>query len=251
MKTRVKFISFIIISVFLMTGIVYAEDKNPLEVSCPSSSKAELLKYAANVKVTYEPYEYKTEGFDDPNSPNYSVKYYYLDMKIHNLDEHLYVDVNSDFGDTYSAYFKDMGPDGTITLRQKNTSEISNFTFEIKANTYDCNGQTLRTIRVTLPKYNAFSGREVCSDIPDYYLCQDYILYDIDAANFLSSVNSYKEKLAKEGENNEEVEEDKTNIISATATKISKHKYIVVGTIIAVGCLITFIVIKKKRSSVL
>ena len=93
-----KKISFIILALlFLITiGTVKAEGElAPFESACPSSSKAELLGFASNVQVTYEPYELKPDGFDNEDSPNYSTIYYYMDLKIHNLDEALYVSVSS------------------------------------------------------------------------------------------------------------------------------------------------------------
>lgn len=251
MNRKVKIILFMFITIFLMGGFVRAEEnKIPGEV-CPNSSRVKLLENASAVKITYEPYEQKAEGFDDPESDDYSVIYYYLDVKIYNLDETLSVDVtNGNLGKEYKLYPSSIGPDGAITIRVKDTSEINTFTFEIKANTYDCNAQTLRTVKLTLPKFNYYSGRQICSDIPDYYLCQQYISYEISADKFLENVNNYKEKLEQSG-NTEQEDEVKPSIISTAASKVSKYKYWIVGGIILVGVIITIIVVKKKRSSVL
>lgn len=254
MDKKVKIMMFMIISVFLMIGfsnVVSAEENQIASDVCPNSSKVELLQNAAMVKINYEPYEQKADGFDDPNSSGYSVIYYYIDIKIYNMDETIFATVtNGNTGKKFDVYADETGPDGAITIRIKDTTKINTFTFELKANTYDCNSKVLRTVKLTIPKYNYYSGRQVCSDIPDYYLCQQYIVYDVSATRFLESVTNYKADLA---ENNSESKEEEVepSIISKAASKISKYKYWIVGGILLVGVIVTIIVIKKKRSSVL
>ena len=117
--------------------------------------------------------------------------------------ETVYIQVTNTQGGDFKADEDNADSDGVITIRQKDTSAVVNYTFEVKARTYDCYGTTLRTIKLSVPKYNAYSKRQVCTDIPDYYLCQPYILYDVNAANFLDSVTKYKEKLTKENASTE------------------------------------------------
>ena len=257
MKRKIKNILFLILIGFISFGVANAEgetntkDKNPLDVQCPTSSLAQVQKDASVVQVSYEPYEYKPEGFDDPNSSNYSVLVYYMDIKIRNLPDTVSVKVSNTQGGSFSVDSDSADADGVITIRQKDTSAIVNYTFELKARTYDCYGRTLRTIRLSVPKYNAYSKRQVCTDIPDYYLCQPYILYDVNASKFLDSVTSYKEKLSKKNASTEKELQGKTNIVSKAAKTISKHKYWIIGGIVLIGVAATVVIVKKKRSSVL
>ena len=50
---------------------------------CSLSEQVRLSKAAAAVKVEYEPVELKADGYDDVNSPNYSVMIYALDIKVY------------------------------------------------------------------------------------------------------------------------------------------------------------------------
>ncbi len=257
MKRKIKNVLFLILIGFISFGVVYAEgetntqNKNPLDVQCPTSSLAKVQKDASTVQVSYEPYEFKPEGFDDPSSPNYSTLIYYMDVKIRNLPESAYIQVTNTQGGDFKADEDNADSDGVITIRQKDTSAVVNYTFEVKARTYDCYGTTLRTIKLSVPKYNAYSKRQVCTDIPDYYLCQPYILYDVNAANFLDSVTKYKEKLTKENASTEKELQNKTNIVSKAAKTISKNRYWIIGGIVLIGVVATVIIVKKKRSSVL
>lgn len=252
MKRKLNNILFLVLVSIFTINIVKAEEaKNPLNVQCPTSSLATVQKDASTVQINYEPYEFKPEGFDDENSPNYSLMAYYMDIKIRNLPDTVYIAVSNTQGGEFNVDSSKIGPDDAITIRQKDTTKIVNYTFELKARTYDCYGKVLRTIKLSVPKYNAYSTRQVCSDIPDYYLCQPYILYDVSASNFLKSVNEYKEKLADAKASSEEEIQTKNNIVSKTAKTISKHRYWIIGIILLGGIVATVIIIKKKRSSVL
>ena len=105
----------------------------------------------------------------------------------------------------------------------------------------------MRTINITLPKFNNYSLRGVCSDIPEYYLCQRYITYDINDSTFTENVNKYKEKLAEKAD--EKDEESNTSVVGKTVNNIAKYKYVIAVIVILAGAVITYIVIKKKRSA--
>ena len=111
-----------------------------------------------------------------------------------------------------------MDHDGIITLRAKDISEKVTYMFEIYGNTADCYDKKMRTVKLTLPKYNYFSHYGVCEEIPEFYMCQRYILNDFDGASFYKAVSDYKEKkLAQENELNEngEIKDNNSSIQNA------------------------------------
>ena len=105
----------------------------------------------------------------------------------------------------------------------------------------------MRTIKLTLPKYNYYSQLDVCDDIPDYYLCQPYTKYSVDGGTFYDKVDEYKTKLStleKEKEEN-----NNTSFVTNTMSGISKYKYLIVGIAVVVGVVLTIFVLKKKGST--
>ncbi len=213
--------------------------------TCSSTESVRLSKVASNVKITYEPYEYKPEGFDDENSENYSVIYYWMDIKIYNVTSEVRVTVNNG-KNSYSVDINNLNDDGVIVLRETDTSAIKNYTFTIYASSSNCKSKKLRTIKLTLPKYNQYSNRAACADIPQYYLCHQYINFDVDAKNFLKNVENYKTKIEKN-----EIADTNSKKTGSTTRKlvktVSDNKYLVIGGIIIIGCVITFIILRNKR----
>ena len=105
----------------------------------------------------------------------------------------------------------------------------------------------MRVIKLTLPRYNHFSERAICEDIPEYYLCQKYVTYNIDNSTFLDNITKYKEKLSK---NNEEGNvEDNTSVVNKAIKSVSKYRYAIASVIIIAGIAITIVIIKKRRST--
>ena len=246
MRKKVYYFLLALLCLFAFSGIVRAENEkdegNLLDryQKCTTSVKSHVLSKASEVKISYETVEYKSE-----KAPN--IIFYYVDIYIYNLDESLYVTVqNGKTGKSFDVTSKQANPNGVIKLRQKDTSSIVNYTFEIKANTLSCYQDTVRTIRLTVPKYNNLSERAVCADIPDYYMCQRFVNYDIDASKFLDSVTRYKESL--EEEETKKIEKGETGIVTAATKTISKHKNLVIGLVLIIGAVVTVLVLKKRRS---
>ena len=90
---------------------------------------------------------------------------------------------------------------------------------------------------------------DICEDIPDYYLCQSFVTYDIDGSTFFKKVEDYKAKLLVNDGDKEGIKtDDNTGIVSKTISSVSKNKYIVVGIIVVVGVIVTIFVLKRKKS---
>jgi hypothetical protein len=77
-------------------------------------------------------------------------------------------------------------------------------------------------------------------------LCQEYVTQQVDGTTFYDRIATYKEKLAGQGE----VEEDQNN--TGAVNKIfkgaSKFKYLIVGIIVVLGVVITIVIIKRKEN---
>lgn len=250
MKKNVCYFLLALLCLFAFSGVVKADEQadekgmtiNDLpNMKCGSSVKSKGLALASEVKVSYETVEYRTER--DPN-----VIYYFVDINIMNVQEGVYVEVQSNKPNSvpFTVDASKKNADGIIKLRQRDTSEIVNYTFYVKAQTVECYGETLRTIRLSVPKYNALSQRAVCADVPEYYMCQTFTSVNIDSAKFLKSVTDYKESL--ENEDTAKVEKGKVGILANTKKAVSNHKTLIIGLVLIAGAVATVLVIKKKRS---
>lgn len=238
----------IVLFTFLFMGNVKAVEED-IKI-CTPTQLSELRSMAANVKVTYVPTTVVGElGYADEEAGgvNTNVTRNYLDIKIFNLNSKLKVRVNNSQKEILVSA-ENIGADGAVTLRQTPLSYQVNYTFEIYSEEYGCLAETLRTIRLTLPRFNYYSQLLACEDIPDYYLCQPYTTFEVNGATFYDKVEEYKAKLLTLEQEKDKEEIDNTDLVSKAISSISKHKYIIVGVIVAVGVVLTVIILKRKKS---
>lgn len=242
-KENVFLIIIMSVSLFMFTGRVFAAEENNM---CTAMQLGELREIAANIKVTYVPKTVieKTPEDIETGATSYTAKY--LDIKVYNMHSKLYLEVSNNEGYEVLATINDLSKDGTITFRQDTLDRKVNYVFTVKSAEYGCNNQVLRTVKLTLPIYNAYSQLDICSDIPDYYLCQEFITSPVDGATFYMKVDAYKEKLAEQGDGKGE---DNTGTINKTFANASKYKYLVVGIIVALGVIITIVIVKRKENA--
>ncbi len=212
---------------------------------CSSTDSVELTRQASNVKIVYEPFDYKPDGFDDPDSENYSVVYYMMDIKIYNLNSNMYISVNN--GNTeYEVNNSKMNSDGVVVLRDSDTTEVKKYTFTIYADSPNCKRKILRTIRLTVPKYNYYSTRAACEDIPEYYLCHQYINFDVDAENFLKNTNNYRAKLEKSSNSSKSDDKSNKSSINKALSTVSDNKIYIIGGILLIGVVITVLILRRR-----
>lgn len=248
MKKRSLVLIIFMIGMFMLRCNVYAAEDR----SCNASSLNELRTAAANVKVSYVPTTLIEDGNGNVTTGEDGITANYLDVKIYNVTEKLVVKVNAGGknvnGDEKIVSYRNIAPDGSITIRQPAQGEMMTYTFTVFSGAYGCNSKTLRTIKLTLPRYNYYSRLDVCKDIPEYYLCQQYTTYKIDGSNFFDKVDEYKAKLLEQEEKGELIVDDNTSIISKAASAVSNHKFIIVGIIVLVGVIVTIVILKRKKS---
>lgn len=240
------FVLTIMLAMFLFIGNVNAEEK-----TCKPTELSELRTLAANVKVTYVPTTVVEKlEVPEPEVGADTVTARYLYIKIYNVTDKLLVTVTNG-GDSVSGGIKktlsskDIGSDGAITLRQRSISEMVDYNFKIFSTAYGCSGETLRTMKLTLPRFNYYSELDICKDIPDYYLCQQYTTFKVDGATFYDKVDEYKAKLLTQKD--DEVE-DNTGLFNKTMNAVSDYKYVVVGIVVAIGVVLTIVILKRKKS---
>ena len=242
MKRLKYFVCFLVLSLIFI-GNASAE-------KCPLEQRTSLGAIAANVNITYE--EAEGKAYDEDNQAEFSV--YYLNVKIYNMSPDIRIKVsNNRYSDVHNITYENMGHDGSVTLKVSDISEKTTYAFEIYGSSSDCYMKKLRTVKLTLPKYNYFSHYSICDEITEFYMCQRYVINDFDGSSFHKEAAAYREKkLAQENELNEngEIKENNSSI-AKVAKKVSDNKLLVSGIIIGIGVVITIVILIKKKRSVL
>jgi len=234
-------VSFLLINI----GTVLAEG----EAKCSNAELGRLREGAAKIRVNYVPNEVNMGKKAVDLGEEVDAIDHVLDLKLYNATKdfvfkYVYSGKNVKTGEFYRTH-ADIGPDGAITVRQKSYNTIISYVIYVYPSGGGCSNHVLRTIRITLPKYNYYTNLAMCEGIQDYYLCAPYITSDFDSATFYKKVEDYKAKLL---ENKEVEEEDNNSIISNALTGVKKHKYVIVGLIVAIGVVVTVIILKRKKS---
>lgn len=248
MKNRIMIFIFMIASIFAFSVFVEAEQ---VEGSCYVVDRNYVKTQASNIRVTYSPI-FKESSSKDSFGNEVGVTDRYIQIKLYNVTGNMYVEVEVT-GDSiqtgrYHFDYKDIGPDRAITINQTAVNQTVTYNVSVYSDYKNCYGDLIRTIKLTVPKFNFYSQLAVCDDIPDYYLCQEYITFDINSATFYSNIDSYKERLANNVNDNNPTIRDNTTPANKTVSTISKYKYLIVGTIVVLGVLATIFIMKRKKS---
>lgn len=182
-------------------------------VACDESTINEYRTLAELVKVRYE--------LNDEASP-------YLNVTFYNIDENFNIisGINNDF------VIKKIDESSTFTFQIYNLINVKKFEFEVNAINLPCITKSLRTIEVTLPRYNELANSELCKKDPNNDYCQK-LLFDDNPINYRELEKIINSKIKDKGSSNEEYKKDYT------------YYYIGFGVILIV--VISFILIKVKK----
>ncbi len=247
MKKKRNLLLIIMLAIFLFIGKVSAAEGD----MCSAVDLNALRTEAASVRATYVPAQVKMGEDKHPDAINPdSYMQNILELKVYNVNSKFIIKYDysgpriqsgSDVKD-----YHNIGPDGAITTKVMAGDYIVNYVISVVSNYGTCSGQVLRTIRVTLPKFNFYSLLDICQGVQDYYLCQPYITYDFDATTLFDKVTEYKAKLLEAKE--VDFDEDNNGAFSNALSGISRYKYVVVGVIVAIGVIATVLILKRKKS---
>ncbi len=214
----------------------------PVKADCAITDRRIVQEHAANVKVTYVPTEIQKER---DNGELYNQRI--IEIKIYNTSpDNMYV-LKSSSSNIALVEKHFLAPekeeDNPVTFTVQSTDMIISFELYIYSNLNECTGELLKTIRFSLPKFNYYSQLEACNGIPEFYLCQEYITFDINKDKFFEQVNNYKEN----GAANADVLMDQASTLNKIVASSSKTKYIIVGLLLVGGSIATYFIIKDNR----
>lgn len=228
---------------------------------CDATETNTLNSLAANVGRSYEiitkELTKEETSFEPPGGitveeyNNFLFEVDYFRIYITNITEELYVVVtNENTGEERTFNYSDTD-NGTAMFEEMVGTEIVNYTIEIySSDITNCRDQRLYTQYLTTPMYNTASESSFCTGIEDFYMCHEYLSVDVDFTNFMERTEEYRAS-----HTNGEVEEDLPDEESESGflAFVQEHWLIVLGisvAVLAAGGLITFVVIKKRRSRI-
>lgn len=249
MKKKMFFMLFVFL-MFTFLNVVNASDD-----VCSNAMKNQLKEIASNIEITYVTGESDVETTDVPVSEQeklenkYYLKKYYFDIKIYNVNSKVKIKgIDESTGNIYDLNYRNIGSDGTITIRvDSNSEKVLNWKFIIYSNYFGCYEDVLRTIKLTLPMYNHHSELSACDDVPDYYVCHQYVMAPIKVTNVNEAIAQYKKKL---NETKKEQSSSVENTVTEAISNIVEHKYVIVLVVIFIGLIATIVVLlKNKRRS--
>ncbi|MBQ9072509.1 MAG: hypothetical protein IJY25_05080 [Bacilli bacterium] len=213
-----KYILFLIIALFTFY------DVNALSYGgCDYSVISRLKSLVTNVNTTYD---YHMEN----NTPVF-------DLTITNVTSDMYF-VDSITDRTY--YYSDTN-NGEITIYGYN---VSSGNLRFYSNVGECYGVKLGTKYYNFPKYNIYYNNSLCSDIPNFSLCQKWIDVNYSYSEFKKLVLEYKNKQIDQ-EEQIQVEYQK-GLFDKLIEFYVNYYYIILGLIIIVCGIVIFI---KSRNN--
>ena len=233
---KILFYSYICLIASLFYLPVSAED-----ASCSNEEIIRLSKIAYNVNADWEPvlFRYPDDYYETEAELENPDTYYRMHVNIYNVTEELKIEVENITENKKYNFGYENTDNGSLTLDAGLPVEIRNININIYG-TGLCSTQKFRSIPITIPKYNRMSDYDICNDIPDYYMCQTFVVNDkeMDEIEFKEEAEKYKEKKEKE--------ENKIPIIDFF-TKNWKTILIVVVILGVGGAVTTVIVVRNRR----
>lgn len=220
-----------------------------VKANCSYSEKAALNNEVANVKVKYEALEEEVmpEGYGCDGDVNCKFYRHYININILNLSENFYINVKNEVTKkNQKYYFSQVPEDGILKIEWDDVTQINTFTITIySSDKTSCPNTKLKVMHVSTPRRNVYASNDICQEVPDYYLCREYVTFENDLTfnEFMTQVEAEVEKQKESAKKEEEGFFDKL----LNFLKENKVAIIVGTTVIAVAVAGTVIIVRKKN----
>lgn len=239
----IKYAKYLLI--FICASFIYNISVLAQTVSCPASVKRNLAVAANYIKASYEIIDNSEEKtlVIDGQSTVYKIPNYSFAISIYNLTEDLSAYVLPTNGTGFNVYYEDT-TDGIYTFNDYNFGEIYNYTITIKSDNDECLGTTIRTIKFTKPRYNAFSEFAYCQNSSNFY-CQKFIGTEINIGSVDDFLNKIKVNIDNTNPNKDKIDENREIV---TIIKNNWKIYILIFLVLAVLIVAAIFFIKKYKA---
>ncbi len=245
----------------IITFCLYLENVNAASL-CEYSEQVELSNVASTIQTGYDIQRVIIDmegnvvtGVSEDEVTDDSMYMFSTrsNVYVNNLTEKVYIHITSDKGLDRTYHYSDT-MNGNISFDGGNFDEIVNYKVEVLSDNINCSNDLIRTIDFVTPMENQFFYLNMCSQIPDFEYCKQYV-----TAPFMSSDNEIRKNIEAAylkyvNGLKEEEEEKSKGFFEKIGDFIEKNKtivYSIVGVIVVGGALATVVIIKKRRSRLL
>lgn len=241
MMKKVGYTLFTIALLMIFTPLVKAEG------TCSSTILYDEKVNASEVTVSYE--EAAKVIQDEALDPEVQT-IRFLKLKIANVPDNVEIQVTSldkSFNE-FKLKSTQKNEDNNIFIDDNNIYKIKRIQFDVVSTSNECNGEKLKTLTLNTPMFNELSNAPICAKYPDFKYCAVFTDFDISSL----STTDFNKELEKYEENIEAEKNEEEKITEKAAKAFKKYWYIaLIVLVVILGGLVTFVVIKKKRSSVI
>lgn len=192
---------------------------------CDSSVLSKYKSLVTNINITYDYHISDNQAYFDVTLTNIVPNMYFID--IYNNKTYTYNDTNN----------------GEITIRNY-TNASGSYKFYLQ--TSGCDGNSLGTKYYKFPTYNVYYNDPMCSDIPNYSLCQKWTNVNYSYDKFESSILEYKASLEEQPLEEEIIEYNKSTLDIIVDLYVKYYYYFLIA-IILVCCSIMVISRRKNK----
>ncbi len=221
----------------LFMGILFLVlNINTVHASCSLEDQVKINNAAGAVNANASRLEYSYDDHDDEYDEDLTVTSYTGIIYVYNLTKDIYFEISDDTTKEIYTYADDVN--GAVAVSTGSMAVVKNYNIAIYPTDKTCGTTAVRTIQVTLPRYNEYSASSYCTDYPNYYYCQQFLNADIITYDdFMSGLNEYAKTHKKEDETRRE------GILENTIKFVKKYWYFIVIVI----CIVIGIAIFIKR----
>lgn len=192
---------------------------------CDSSTISRLKSFVSNINLSYE---YRIDN-----------NITYFNVTVSNIPNGTYF-IDTKTSKTY--YYSDTN-NGELIIRDY-TGESGSYKFY--SNVGECKGILLGVKYYKFPIYNIYYKHKLCSDVPNFRLCQKWVDKIYPLYQFENQIQEYKSNLNKDDINEGTIVYEK-NLFSKIVEFYVKYYYLILGVII-IACWLIIIINKRKNS---
>lgn len=227
--------------IFIFSLFFFVESVSAASL-CSYEEQTKINQKAANVKVTYEVIE-KVERFDDMD-----VTSKLFEISILNVSKEMYVTMKNNSTKAEKKFTYDDAVDGIIKFEWDEIDSVTNFTIQIfTTNKTSCPDERIKTIYLTTPRYNEFSKRYICSELSDFYLCQEFVTTkEFDENYFLKQLDAFRNETIDEKGNELDAEKDLT-VTDKIFDFINNNKWYILGGLSILATVLIVISVKRNK----
>lgn len=239
---------------------------------CDSKEIQELYNLANKIKFTYD-YELVEigTGINVMTGEREPIKGYVFNIELNNLTDDVYFTIKNDNAWTEKEIVTikpDQYKKGKYTYQTEYTDDMVTYTMQVYSNKGDCIGEMFRKFTFETPIYNRIAKMDICTEFPEFEYCKLFINKDVPSMDqFYEALYKYIDKedidISESKYLQAVPEKDQNGNIIPTTKKPSKPTddkkdkdnksniglYVgIIGGIIAVGAIVTVVIIKRKRN---